>query len=214
MELRTDKKIYAFLHHVARTFMHVFGRVEVRGVENLPEGGFLIAGNHVSFLDPPLIGCAIPREMYFFARKTLMNNPLLRLILPHCNVIPVDRDGGSDVGAFKKVFSVLREGHALILFPEGTRSKDGRLGKPQGGAGLIACRMRVPVVPARVFGTGDVLPRGAAIPERAKLAVVFGKPLLPQDFDPGKDAPDRFREASRRIMAKIAELEPPQEPKM
>lgn len=214
MELYTEKKVYSLIYHGARMFMNSFGRVETNGLENLPEGGFLIASNHVSFIDPPLIGCVIPREMYFFARKTLLDNPVLKRVLPYCNVIPVDRDGGGDVGAFKKVFTVLREGHALILFPEGTRSKDGRLGKAQGGAGLIACKTRVPVVPARVFGTGDVLPRGSAIPARADLAVVFGKPIYPEEFDPGKNDPDRFREASRRFMARIAELRPPSVPKM
>lgn len=214
MELSTDKKAYAFLYHVARAFMNTFGRLEVRGLENLPQGGFLIASNHVSFIDPPLIGCVIPREMYYFARKTLLDNAVLKRVLPYCNVIPVDRDGGGDVGAFKKVFSVLKEGHALILFPEGTRSKDGRLGKAQGGAGLIACKTRVPVVPVRVFGTGDVLPRGSAVPTRADLAVVFGKPVFPNEFDPGKDAPDRFRTASSRIMEKIAEIRPPDVLKM
>ncbi len=212
MEFYSEKKLYSLFYHGARMFMDTFGRVEVRGLENLPNGGFLIASNHVSFIDPPLIGCVIPREMYFFARKTLLDNAVLKVILPYCNVIPVDRDGGGDVGAFKKVFSVLKQGHAMILFPEGTRSKDGRLGKAQGGAGLIACKTRVPIVPVRVFGTGDVLPRGSAIPARADLAVVFGKPLFPQDFDPGKDAPDRFREASRRFMEKIAEIRPPRAP--
>jgi len=214
MELYTDKKFYSLVYHGARVFMSAFGRVEVSGLENLPEGGLLIASNHVSFIDPPLIGCVIPREMYFFARKTLLNNPILKRALPHCNVIPVDRDGGSDVGAFKKVFAVLKQRHALILFPEGTRSKDGQLGKAQGGAGLIACMARVPVVPARVFGTGDVLPRGSAFPQRANLGVAFGKPIYPKEFDPGKDAPDRFREASRRFMERIAALEPPAVPKM
>lgn len=214
MDLYTDKKFYSLVYHSARMFMSAFGRVEVRGLENLPEGGFLIASNHVSFIDPPLIGCVIPRELFFFARKTLLNNPILKYALPHCNVIPVDRDGGSDVSAFKKVFSVLKQGYALILFPEGTRSKDGTFGKAQGGAGLIACKTRVPVVPTRVFGTGDVLPRGSALPTRANLAVVFGKPIYPEEFDPGKDAPDRFREASRRFMERIAALEPPSMPKM
>lgn len=214
MELYTDKKVYSLVYHASRMFLNAFGRVEVSGLENLPEGGFLIASNHVSFIDPPLIGSVIPREMFYFARKTLLDNAILKRVLPHCNVVPVDRDGGSDVGAFKKVFAVLKQGHALILFPEGTRSKDGKLGKAQGGAGLISCMARVPVVPARVFGTGDVLPRGSAFPQRADLGVTFGKPIYPSEFDPGKNDPDRFREASRRFMARIAALEPPPVPKM
>lgn len=214
MEFYSEKKVYSLLYHASRAFMNAFGNVEVRGLENLPEGGFLVASNHASFIDPPLIGCVIPREMFFFARKTLLDNAVFQRVFPFCNVIPVDRGGSGDFGAFKKVFSVLRDGHALVLFPEGTRSKDGRLGKAQGGAGLIACKTRVPVVPVRVFGTSDVLPRGSAIPGRAELAVVFGKPMYPAEFDPGKHDADRFRTASKRFMERIAALERPRERKM
>lgn len=209
MPLYTDKKVYSLIYHGVQMVMDTLGRVDVCGLENLPKGGFLIASNHVSFLDPPLIGCVIPREMYFFARKTLLDNIVLRHVLPYCNVIPVDRDGGSDVAAFKKVFSVLKQGHAIILFPEGTRSKTGQLGKAQGGAGLMACMARVPVVPTRVFGTGDVLPRGSVIPTRSNLGITFGKPIHPEEFDPGKNYPDRYREASRRVMMRIEELKAP-----
>ncbi|MGN0835668.1 MAG: lysophospholipid acyltransferase family protein [Candidatus Spyradosoma sp.] len=208
-ELFTDKLVYSLIYYSARAFMNTFGRLDVHGEENIPEGGCLFAGNHMSFIDPPLIGCCIPHEMFFLARKTLNDNPVLARVLPYCNVIPVDRDGGSDVAAFKKMFRVLREGHAILVFPEGTRSKDGKLGKAQGGAGLIACKARVPVVPVRLFGTNQVLQRGTFLPKRANLTVCFGKPMSPEEFDPGKDCPDRFREASRRVMARIAAMEEP-----
>lgn len=209
MDLFTEKLVYSVVYYGARAFMHTFGRLDVYGLENIPKCGCLIASNHVSFIDPPLIGSCIPKEMFFLARKTLNDNPILGRVLPHCNVIPVDRDGGSDVAAFKKMFKVLRDGHSILLFPEGTRSKDGKFGKAQGGAGLIACKARVPVVPVRLFGTNEVLQRGTFLPKRAELKVCFGKPMYPEEFDPGKDCPDRFREASRRFMARIAEMEEP-----
>lgn len=209
MDLFTEKLVYSVIYYGARAFMHTFGRLDVYGLENIPKCGCLIASNHVSFIDPPLIGCCIPKEMFFLARKTLNDNPILGRVLPHCNVIPVDRDGGSDVAAFKKMFKVLREGHSILLFPEGTRSKDGKFGKAQGGAGLIACKARVPVVPVRLFGTNEVLQRGTFLPKRAEMKVCFGKPMYPEEFDPGKNFPDRFREASCRFMARIAEMEEP-----
>lgn len=214
MEFYSERKFYSLLYHLVRAFMTVFGNAQAYGLENLPPGGFLIASNHASFIDPPLVGCVVPREIYYFARKTLAENALLSRVFPYCNVVLIDRGGSGDLGAFRKVFSVLRQGHALVLFPEGTRSRDGKLGPAQGGAGLIACKTRVPVVPARLFGTNEVLGRGTALPRRAQLVVVFGKPMLPAEFDPGKNAPDRFREASRRIMKRIAELELPHERKM
>ncbi len=209
MDFFSDKIVYSVIYHLARAFMNTFGPLDIYGQENIPAGGCVFASNHLSFLDPPLVGCCIHREMFFLARKTLQDNPLLAKIFPYCNVILIDRDGGSDVGAFKKMFRILKEGHAVLVFPEGTRSKDGKPGKPQGGAGLIACKAKVPVVPVRIFGSNQVLPRGSCIPRRASLKVCFGAPVVASEFDPGKDHPDRFREASRFLMSRILALEPP-----
>ena len=208
MDLFTKKLPYTLIYYGARAFMNTFGRLDVSGLENVPEEGCIFASNHMSFIDPPLIGCCIPKEMFFLARKTLLDNPVLKVALPHCNVIPIDR-GAADVGAFKKVFSVLKDGHSILLFPEGTRSKDGKPLKAQGGAGMMACMARVPVVPVRLFGTNEVLRRGTFLPRRADIKVCFGKPIYPKDFDPGKKCPDRFHEASRRFMDAIAEIEEP-----
>ncbi len=210
MDLFTDKLAYSIFYHFARAFMNTFGKLEVYGLENFPKGGCLVASNHTSFIDPPLVGCCIPQEMFFLARKTLQDLPVLKKILPYCNVIPIDRDGGgADVGAFKKMFKVLKEGHSVLIFPEGTRSKDGKPGKAQGGAGLIACKSRVPVVPVRIFGSNLVLPKDSVIPKCAKVKVCFGKPIFPAEFDPGKNHPDRFREASRFVMSRILEIKEP-----
>lgn len=210
MYLSTGNASYAAVYHGARAFTQTFGTLEITGWEHLPVGGCLVAGNHQSMIDPPLIGGSLNRELYAFARKTLFNNPVFGRLIRNCNAIPVDRDGGSDVAAFKKVFSVIKAGHGLILFPEGTRSPDGHLLDAKGGAGLIACRMKAPVVPVRIFGARDILPRGSLLPRAgARVSVVIGKPLLPADFDPGAKHPEQALEASRRIMAAIAALKEP-----
>ena len=210
MPLKSDNPTYIGVYHVARWFSNLFGRVETSGLENVPSGGCIIACNHQSFLDPPLVGSELRKETFFFARKTLFNNPGLGYILRTCNTIPVDRDGGSDVAAFKRVFSVLKNGQSLLMFPEGTRSKDGHLQEAQAGIGLIACKTKVPVVPVRVFGASSLLPRGSFFPQPgARISVLFSKPLTPEEFDPGANHPERFLEASRRIMRVIAETQEP-----
>jgi 1-acyl-sn-glycerol-3-phosphate acyltransferase len=208
MPLVTDNPTYFAVYSMARWFANLFGRLDVCGLDNVPPGASIIACNHQSFLDPPLVGSSVEKEIYFFARKTLFKNPLFGGVLKHCNTIPVDRDGGSDVAAFKRVFSVLKDGQSLLMFPEGTRSRDGRLQEAQAGIGLIACKMRVPVVPVRVFGARALLPRGSFFPRSgARLSVVFRRPLQPAQFDPGTQHPERFLEASRRIMEHIATAE-------
>ena len=98
----------------------------------------------------------------------------------------------------------------MLIFPEGTRSASGEPGDPKGGTGMLACRMALKVVPVRVFGAFDILPRGRGVLSASlahcAISVVFGKPLTPADFDPGKANPDRYLEATRRIMATIAGL--------
>ncbi|MDR2983070.1 MAG: 1-acyl-sn-glycerol-3-phosphate acyltransferase [Puniceicoccales bacterium] len=208
MPLVSENPTYTVVYHAARWFADLFGRVDISGLENVPNTGCIIACNHQSFMDPPLVGCIIPKEIFFFARKTLFNNPLLGHILTTCNTIPVDRDGGSDVAAFKKVFSVLKSGHSLLMFPEGTRSKDGNLQEAKAGVGLIACKTQVPILPVRVFGAEKLLPRGSSLPRpSARVSVIFRKPLFPAEFDPGAKHPERFLEASRRVMEKIASAE-------
>jgi 1-acyl-sn-glycerol-3-phosphate acyltransferase len=209
MALSSDNPVYIIIYNFARGMTSLIGRWEVAGLENVPPtGACIIACNHQSFLDPPLVGCSLRRETFFFARKSLFNNPLLGALLRTCNTIPVDRDGGSDVAAFKKVFSILRGGQSLLMFPEGTRSKDGALQEAQAGIGLIACKTQVPVVPVRVFGARDILPRGSFwLRPNARLSVVFSQPMSPAEFDPGAKHPHRFIEASHRIMGKIAAIE-------
>jgi 1-acyl-sn-glycerol-3-phosphate acyltransferase len=204
--LTSDNPIYIVVYNFARGVASLIGRWDIAGLEHVPAtGACIIACNHQSFLDPPLVGCSLRRETFFFARKSLFNNPLLGTLLRTCNTIPVDRDGGSDVAAFKRVFSILRNGQSLLMFPEGTRSKDGELQDAQAGIGLIACKTQVPVVPVRVFGTREILPRGSFwLRPNARLSVVFNKPLTPAEFDPGNKHPERFLEASRRIMERIA----------
>ena len=203
--------LYGFCHYVIRQVYGMFFRGEVRGVENLPtDGAFLIASNHASHLDPPFVGAQVPLQMAFFARKTLWKPGIASWWLDGVGTIPVDRDGGSDVTAIKRVLGALKKGRAVILFPEGTRSPDGNLQTPKPGVGLLACRTQVPVVPARVFGSFTAFGRDGKLRLGTPVDVVFGKPLHPSQYDNPNDGKERYQRASERIMAAIAKLEQPE----
>jgi 1-acyl-sn-glycerol-3-phosphate acyltransferase len=203
--------VYGFCHYVIRVMFDVLFRGDVAGTENFPkEGAFLIAGNHASHLDPPLIGAHVPRQMCFFARKTLWKAGFASWWLDTVGTIPVDRDGGQDVSALKRVLRALGEGKVTILFPEGTRSLDGRLQPAKAGVGFMACRMQVPVVPARIFGSFEAFGKGMKFPRfGTPVTVVFGRPLPPAVYDDPTAGKQRYQIASERIMAAIASLRAP-----
>ncbi|MCR6657594.1 MAG: 1-acyl-sn-glycerol-3-phosphate acyltransferase [Opitutus sp.] len=118
--------------------------------------------------------------MAFFARKTLWKPGVASWWLDTVGTIPVDRDGGQDVSAIKRVLKALKEGKALILFPEGTRSPDGTLQSAKAGVGLLACKAQVPVIPARIFGSFEAYGKGVKIPRfGTPVSVVFGPALQP-----------------------------------
>jgi 1-acyl-sn-glycerol-3-phosphate acyltransferase len=205
--------VYAFSHSILDSLYQICFRDEIVGVENLPRsGGYIVAANHASLLDPPIVGLYVPRQVRFFARQTLWKPGLAAWWLNSVGCIPVDRDGGGDIGALKSVLAALREESVVILFPEGTRSPDGRLRNPKPGVGFIACRSQAPVVPARIFGSSDALGKNGRLQPGTPVAVTYGRALLPADYDEPAAGRERSQRAAERIMAAIAALhrrEPP-----
>jgi 1-acyl-sn-glycerol-3-phosphate acyltransferase len=202
--------VYGVCHYTLRVMFDMFFRGEVAGLENLPKaGGFLLAANHASFIDPPMIGCQLPRQIAYFARKTLWKGGVSSWWLDAVGTIPVDRDGGQDVSAIKRVLRALREERGLILFPEGTRSPDGQLQPAKAGVGFIAVKTQVPVVPVRIFGSHEAFGRDRPLRLGTPVSVVFGAPILPAAYDDPRAGKERAQVASDRIMAQIARLTPP-----
>lgn len=202
--------VYGICHLLVETCHDVFFHGVVSGDENIPgQGGFIIAANHASVLDPPLIGCHVPRQLCFFARKTLWKGGIVSWWLDTVGTIAVDRDAGSDVVAIKRVLQVLRQDRAMIVFPEGTRTRTGQLQRPKAGVGLLACRTGVVVVPARIFGSYEAFGRKGPLRIGTPVSVVFGRPLRPADYDDRSEGRDRYQHASERIMTAISALELP-----
>lgn len=204
------RPFYGFFHYVASCFRVIWFRGEVVGTENFPtDGPFLIASNHASHFDPPIVGSQVPRQMRFFARKSLWNNKIMSWWLNQVETIPVERDSG-DVGAIKRVLQALKENRAVVLFPEGTRSPDGNLQTPKAGVGLMACKTGVPVVPCRVYGSFEAFGKGRKIPRfGTPIDVVFGPPIAASEYDDPSAGKARYELAAQRIMERIAALPQP-----
>jgi 1-acyl-sn-glycerol-3-phosphate acyltransferase len=163
---------------VVGLYLRLLYRFEVLGLEHVPEtGGVLLVSNHQSFLDPPIIQVAIPRLVVFTPRATLHRSWLYRLLTQAMATVPLKR-GSADLSATKRLLGLLEEGEAVALFPEQTRTPDGKLGAIKGGFHLLAARSRVPVVPLAILGAYDVWPKGHKLPRlRGHIEVHIGPPI-------------------------------------
>lgn len=170
--------IYGLTKFLCWLFFRIGFSLKVTGHAHVPkQGAFILASNHVSFLDPVVVGTACPRRLVFMARNTLFKHMLLRWWLNGVGAIALNRDE-SDVSAVRAAVGALRKGLPVALFPEGTRQESGKLGRAKRGVGMLAKLAKVPVVPMYVHGTYEALPRGAKGLRLAKIQVALG-PLIP-----------------------------------
>ncbi|NNE94289.1 MAG: 1-acyl-sn-glycerol-3-phosphate acyltransferase [Verrucomicrobiales bacterium] len=209
------KIIYWIGHAFFKFASWLYGPYKVFNREKLREDldGVLIASNHVSFLDPPLVGIGYRKPVYYFARKTLFRNPIANWVLTRWQAIPVDQ-GNPELSILKKVIALLKAGEKVVLFPEGERSWDGKLKeKGQAGVGMIVAKAKVPVVPVRLFGPEEVLPRGAKWPRRRKMCMVVGDTLDFSELIASGELKGKalYQEIADRIMAAMGELDAPPE---
>jgi 1-acyl-sn-glycerol-3-phosphate acyltransferase len=168
-------------------------------------GPVILAMNHQSYLDPPLAGIACDRAIYFLARRSLLNVWPLGWLLPKLNVIPVDQEG-IDRSALKALIRVLKAGHAALVFPEGSRTLDGKLQPALPGLGLIISKTLAPVVPMRIFGAHEALPRGGGGLRLRPITVVVGEPIHFTEADVQATGKDVYARLSQRVMDAIAAL--------
>jgi 1-acyl-sn-glycerol-3-phosphate acyltransferase len=193
-------------YHLSRLVGRLFFRFRLIHRERMIQSGpAILAMNHQSYLDPPLAGTACDRPIYFLARRTLMDVPLLGWLLPKLNVIPVDQEG-VDRSAIKAVIRLLKAGNGVLLFPEGSRTLDGNLQPGEAGLGLVIAKTLAPVVPMRIFGAHEALPRGGGGLHFTPIAVVIGEPIFFTEADvalPGKNV---YARLSERVMHAIAAL--------
>jgi 1-acyl-sn-glycerol-3-phosphate acyltransferase len=152
--------------------------IEVSGTENVPKnGGFILASNHLSNLDPVVLGIACPRELYFMAKEELFKNKFFGWIVSNCNAFPVKR-GRADLSAIKEAIELVNQGRVLLIFPEGGRQQAGTLGEAEKGIGFLASKSEAPIVPAFIRGTDKALPIGSKTIKRQKVYVSFGPQIF------------------------------------
>jgi len=197
------------LHWICKNLAHiilrVFFRLRIEGRAHIPsDGGFILAGNHVSFFDPVVFGCGTPRSLYYMARDTLFRRPLFGWFLRQIHAFPLKRRA-ADFEAVRRGLRYLEAGEGLLIFPEGTRQVGGRAGRAFSGVGFLARKARVPVVPAYVTGTDKVMPKGTKKVRLAPIRVVYGPPIPPPAGEGVTDV-----DHSRRVMEAILALKPAQ----
>jgi 1-acyl-sn-glycerol-3-phosphate acyltransferase len=191
---------YSLSKAIAKTFFNY----RVIGAENMiEEGPCIIAANHCSYLDPPLVGVACQRAIHYLARKTLLDWPILGPVFPQLNVVPVDQDN-PERSALMGIIRVVRGGGAALIFPEGSRSPDGRIQDSQSGIGLVVAKTGAPVVPVRIFGSYEAFPRGSRWIRRSSTEARIGRPLyFPNITEQGRE---EYRLISLSIMKAISEI--------
>jgi 1-acyl-sn-glycerol-3-phosphate acyltransferase len=193
---------HAFYWIVKTTFrvaFTIYNRLEVSGLDKVPPNtAFIVASNHASYIDPPLLGGVFPGRLRYLAKESLFRNPVMRFLISTLGAIPVKREDSQRAGATMKVMLArLASGESFLMFPEGTRSSDGKLRPLEGGAAFLSVKSGVPLLPVYISGSSEVMPPHRSFPRPAKLRVTFGDPIFP---DAGIEGERQRREASRAAL--------------
>lgn len=198
---------YTIVKSIFFIIARLFFRFKVIGEENIPEeGGVIIASNHVSYLDIPFLGCALKRNLDFMGKYELFRNPITGWILMGLGAFPVKRDR-VDRWAISEAVGRLRNGRAVVIYPEGARSRDGRLKEPKAGIGMVVARSGARVIPTFIFGTDKVLAKGRWRIRLSPVRLYLGIPLDFSNLINLKRGKELYRGISEEIMRGIGELE-------
>ena len=194
---------YKIFKVLCRFWYGLILRTRVIGAENIPaDGAFILAANHVSNWDPPFLGTFIDREVCYMGKEELFKNPVMAAICRGLHVFPVKR-GAADKTAIKTAVKILKDGKCLGIFPEGTRSKTGKLGKAEAGVSLIAAMTKSPIIPAAIVNTEKIFTREAILPQ---LAVVYGSPIKFSGSTKDKESLEIFAQTIMDEIAKLKQL--------
>lgn len=202
MSLRGPEVFFPLVRFVGRTY---FG-VRYEGVEHVPlTGPLIIAPNHVTYADPPLISLPVRRPIYFMAWSRLFDVPLFGRLIRFLRAFPVETEG-ADPSATREVVRLLKAGQAVMIFPEGGRSRDGRLQRFKPGAFRLACSQGVPLLPVTIQGGHEAWPPHRKFPRPGRVTIVFHPPVA---SPPGVHLRVAAQELQRRVRAAVASRLPP-----
>lgn len=187
--------LYYIGRFIAKWLSILVYRCKSSGQENIPnDSGVIIAPNHLSLFDPPLTGSFMKQDLYFMAKQELFEVPILGFLIKRTNAFPVKR-GQQDMSAFRNAFSLLENKKALLMFPEGTRSKTGQLGKARAGVGMVACSCQVPIIPTKIVNTNKMN-------KFKQLEIKYGKPIYP----PKDYTKEDYLKLSQKVLDEIEKM--------
>lgn len=189
--------LYGIAKFIFKIYFFFINKITLKGTENIPEnGGIVLCSNHINWLDPILIGICVKRKIYFMAKAELFSNKFFAFIMKSINAFPVKR-GTADISAIKKSFNIIKNGEILGIFPEGTRSKTGKLLPAEPGASVIALKTNAPVIPVRVQGSYLI---------GGNLRLTIGKPISFEEYRGKRLSSQEINNISQQIMKEISKL--------
>jgi len=213
-DLMKKTPVYWFFHTLARFLFWLGFRRKIHNREILDENmneGALLASNHVSYLDPPLVGSACRHTMYFLARKTLFRFKVSGWLFPRLHAVPVDQER-PDMGSLRRIIKLVKNGKQVAIFPEGERTLDGKLKEAAAGTGLVIAKSKALVIPMRIFGAYEAMPRGQSALIRFKqVHLVVGQPFRFTDEElAAAVGREGYQKLADRVMAEIEKIELPE----
>lgn len=199
------KLFYCFIYSLARFFFKTFYGLKIYGLKHFKKGSGIIAANHVSNFDPPVLSISCPEEVHFLGKESLFRIPVLSWIIRKLNTHPV-AGAAADLATLKRMVQILNEGHKLIVFPEGSRSFNGDLQPHERGVAFLSQNAKCPIFPAYLKGTFEAWPRQKKLPKfHGKIACVFGSPIYPHEYEglSKKEAQEFIRKRCETAIANL-----------
>ncbi|MFA4910508.1 MAG: lysophospholipid acyltransferase family protein [Desulfobacteria bacterium] len=191
--------LYKIVIRLLSLFFHSYIRLDIIGHRNIPKsGGVILAPNHISYLDPLLLGVGVKRKVYSMAKEELFKNAILRFVMTHLNAFPVKR-GKMDRYALKRSLQILNQGKVLNVFPEGTISLNGNTIEGKPGVAWLALKANVPIVPVKIIGSEKLLPDGKVFPRMGRAKIIFGQPIFFENKN------NTYKKNNKRMTEKIME---------
>lgn len=207
--------VYAIIKAVLFIAYKLFFRFRHTGSENVPPvsdpRGVILAPNHASYLDPPILGISLPRRVTYLAKEYLFQAPIVGWTLRSIGAYPIKSEEASDFRSIRELVRILKQGRCVVVFPEGTRSADGALREAEGGVGFLAMKSRATVVPAYIRGSYEAFPRGRKFFRCRPVSVHYGKAFVPAEDPEITGHADPYGETGRRIMAEVRRLKAEQD---
>ena len=198
---------YRFIRAVLFIIYKILFRFRYFGAEKVPQsGGVILAPNHASYLDPPILGISLKRRVTYLAKDYLFRHWFVGLILRSIGAYPIKSESGNDFKSIRDLVRILKSGHCVVVFPEGTRSETGQMKEPEGGIGFLAMKSGAQVVRVYIEGSYEAFPKGAKSFKCKPIKVYYGDAFIPAENKEWADQKDPYMAVSQEIMGRIKKI--------